>query len=191
MSSEKKNKSSLIVTIAIYGVFILASCGAGFAVSGFIAPAGEDGAEKAAMTDAKDMEPKDMEAMADGGGKDTKGGKDKGKSDSAGKSDDYDNLEAEIASYKWTDLPPLTTNIGEPSSVWARVELSLASKKQVPEDIASRVAEEILIYMRTVKLTHVSKPSGFRYFLEDVREIAAVNVGPDFVEVFPTAVIFE
>lgn len=186
MSSDKKSKSSLIVTVAIYAVFILASCGAGFAVSGFLASAGDDASEAAAMADAKDMDP-----IAEDAGKDAKDGKDKGKGDSAAKSEDYDNLEAEIASYKWTDLPPLTTNIGEPSAVWARVELSLASKKPVPEDIASRVAEEILIYMRTVKLAHVSKPSGFRYFLEDVREIAAVNVGPDFVEVFPTAVIFE
>ncbi|MEO0544747.1 MAG: hypothetical protein AAFY99_13110 [Pseudomonadota bacterium] len=183
MSDEKKTKSSSILTIVIYAVFVLASAGGGYFYSGMAAPpaeqqaAGEVPEAKAKMAEKDEAKTKDK--------------KGKGKGKEGAKDADYENVEAELAYYKWTDLPPLTTNIGEPSNVWARLELSLATKGTVPEDVASGLAEDILMYLRTVKLAHVSKPSGFRYFLDDMREIAAVKVGPDFVEIFPTAVIFE
>jgi len=73
-------------------------------------------------------------------------------------------------------LAPITTNLAQPSDVWARAEMSLVFDK-APADpgLADMVHQDILAYLRTLKLHQIEGASGFQHLREDLEERASIR----------------
>ena len=67
----------------------------------------------------------------------------------------------DAAAVHLTDLPPILTNLAHPRDTWARVELVLLSDAPLPAGDGERVAQDLLAFLRTVRLDQVEGPSGF------------------------------
>lgn len=67
-------------------------------------------------------------------------------------------------------LEPITTNLSYPSDNWIRVEVSLVFTDQPDNELADRIHQDILAYLRTVSLQQIEGPRGFQYLREDLRE---------------------
>lgn len=73
-------------------------------------------------------------------------------------------------------LAPITTNLAEPADIWLRLEVSVVFDK-APQDpgLADSIHQDLLAYMRTIKLHQVEGASGFLHLREDLEERAAVR----------------
>ncbi|MER2536091.1 MAG: flagellar basal body-associated FliL family protein [Rhizobiaceae bacterium] len=88
-------------------------------------------------------------------------------------------------------LEPMTTNLAAPAGTWIRLEVSLVlDAPQAPEMIAT-VHQDILAYVRSLKLHQIEGPSGFRHFREDLDERAALRSGGHVRQVMIRTMLFE
>lgn len=73
-------------------------------------------------------------------------------------------------------LAPITTNLSQPADTWARIELSLVFDA-APADpgLADSVHQDLLAYIRTLKLHQIEGPSGFQHLRSDLEERAALR----------------
>lgn len=74
-------------------------------------------------------------------------------------------------------FPPVLTTLAAPAGRWVRLEGSALLKKEAkdsPELLAERAAEQILTYLRTVRLDQVEGPSGVLGLREDIDEMVRV-----------------
>lgn len=75
-------------------------------------------------------------------------------------------------------LSPVVTNLGEPTTTWARVEASLVLDNVREEEanlLAARIGEDVIAYLRTVSLPQLEGARGLQYLREDLNERAAVR----------------
>lgn len=75
-------------------------------------------------------------------------------------------------------LPPVVTNLGNPSDVWIRIEASIVfddEALQTDEVLAAKITEDILAYLRTVSLSQIEGPSGMQHLREDLADRARVR----------------
>ncbi len=79
-------------------------------------------------------------------------------------------------------LPPVLTSLAEPKGKWIRLEgsimISKASKKR-PELLAEESGEQILAYLRTVRLNQLESPSGILGLRDDLDETVQTLSGGD------------
>lgn len=89
-------------------------------------------------------------------------------------------------------LPDLTTNLAAPSDVWIRMELSLIlnAPPQSP-DLADVVHQDILAFVRTMKLHQLEGASGLMHFKADLDERAAIRSGGQVKRVLIRTLLFE
>lgn len=75
-------------------------------------------------------------------------------------------------------LAPITTNLAQPSNVWARMEVSLVFDA-APDDagIVDSVHQDFLSYIRTLKLHQIEGASGFLHLRADLEERASIRSG--------------
>jgi flagellar FliL protein len=70
-------------------------------------------------------------------------------------------------------FPPVLTTLADPKGKWIRVEGSIlirtASEKQ-PELLAEKAGEQILTYLRSVRLSQLESPSGILGLRDDLDE---------------------
>lgn len=59
-------------------------------------------------------------------------------------------------------LPNILTNLASPDSSWIRVEASLLAEPGTDEVLAAQIAEDIVVYLRTVHLADLEGAYGFR-----------------------------
>jgi flagellar protein FliL len=73
-------------------------------------------------------------------------------------------------------LAPITTNVAQPADVWMRLEISLVFDK-APEDpaLADAVHQDLLAYIRTLKLHQIEGASGFAHLRADLEERASIR----------------
>lgn len=91
----------------------------------------------------------------------------------SGKASDSAVEQAEVAVSPMLDLPPITTNLAEPTDTWVRMEASVVVNEDLGEgkDVLLRtIAEDLVAYFRTTKLSNLSGPSAFQHMLEDLNE---------------------
>jgi flagellar FliL protein len=77
-------------------------------------------------------------------------------------------------------LNPVVTNLGEPASVWARVEASMVTDSLSEEEaslLGARIAEDVVAYLRSVSLPQLEGARGLQYLREDLNERAALRSG--------------
>ena len=72
-------------------------------------------------------------------------------------------------------LEPITTNLAGPSGTWVRIELALVFEGAIDLMMAQTVHQDILSYMRTVKIHQVEGASGFQHLRADLEERAAIR----------------
>ncbi len=90
------------------------------------------------------------------------------------------------------DLAPITTNLSVPETVWIRLELSLVFD-QPPQDpmLADAIQQDILAYVRTVKLMQVQGASGYQHLKSDLAERAAIRSKGLVKDVLVRTMLFE
>lgn len=74
------------------------------------------------------------------------------------------------------DIPAITTNLAVPDTIWMRLELSLVFDRP-PEDpeLVNLIHQDLMAYIRTVKLMQIEGPSGYQYLKSDLLERAAIR----------------
>jgi flagellar FliL protein len=74
---------------------------------------------------------------------------------------------------KITPFPPILTTLADPKGKWIRLEGSIlirsTSEKQ-PELLAEKAGEQILTYLRSVRLSQLESPSGILGLRDDLDE---------------------
>ena len=99
---------------------------------------------------------------------------------------------ATASSSRIVDLTPITTNLAVPDTIWIRLELSLVFDKE-PEDpeLASMIQQDIMAYIRTVKLIQVQGASGYQHLKSDILERAKIRSQGLVKDVLFRTMIFE
>ena len=72
-------------------------------------------------------------------------------------------------------LEPVTTNLAGPSETWVRLELALVFADKPDAAMAQTVQQDILAYLRTVKVHQIEGASGFQHLKSDIEERASIR----------------
>jgi Flagellar basal body-associated protein FliL len=92
------------------------------------------------------------------------------------------------------ELAPMTTNLHGPKAPWIRLEGSLLYDAAIESDIslmASKIAEDCVVYLRTVRLEHVQGSGGLQALVEDLSERARVRSGGKVQQLIISSFIIE
>lgn len=89
------------------------------------------------------------------------------------------------------ELASLTTNLAAPTDVWARLQVSLVFDGTPPPGMAEDIHQDLLAFMRTVKMHQVEGASGYQHLRADLQERAAIRSGGKVKEVLVRALLFE
>ena len=89
-------------------------------------------------------------------------------------------------------LEPITTNLAAPNEIWVRMELSVVFDTP-PQDpaIADTIHQDLLGFMRTVKMHQIDGPSGFQHLKADLEERASIRSGGAAKKVLIRTLLFE
>ncbi|HWK37412.1 MAG TPA: flagellar basal body-associated FliL family protein [Hyphomicrobium sp.] len=77
-----------------------------------------------------------------------------------------------MESSKLRPLAPIVTNLAGPDETWIRIESSLVFN-EVPNDVdalTARITEDIVAFLRTVKVGHIEGAIGFQHLSEDLND---------------------
>lgn len=72
-------------------------------------------------------------------------------------------------------LAPITTNLAQPADMWARLELAAVFDKAPDPGLADSIHQDLLAYVRTLKLHQIEGPSGFQHLRTDFDERASLR----------------
>lgn len=88
-------------------------------------------------------------------------------------------------------LAPITTNIAAPDNMWVRLELSLVLDAPQPAEITERVHQDLLAFVRTLRIHQVQGASALRHLKTDLDERAAIRSDGHVKEVLIRTLLFE
>lgn len=88
-------------------------------------------------------------------------------------------------------LEPITTNLAGPTGIWVRLELALVFDGEIDLVMAQTIQQDILAYMRTVKIHQVDGASGFQHLKSDIEERAAIRSEGKVTRVLVRTLLFE
>lgn len=106
-----------------------------------------------------------------------------------GEAEENDGEEATPANVVLLD--PITVNLAAPSSVWARLEVSLVFDGPADPAMAASIHQDLLGYLRTVKLEQLKSASGFLHFKSDLQERADIRSAGKVTRVLIKSLLFE
>jgi flagellar FliL protein len=90
------------------------------------------------------------------------------------------------------NLPPITTNLAAPSDTWLRLELSIELDAPTEDlTLADTIQQDLLAFMRTVKLHQIEGASGFQHLKADLAERAAIRSKGHVKAVLVRSLLFE
>jgi flagellar FliL protein len=89
------------------------------------------------------------------------------------------------------DLAPITTNLAAPADVWVRMEASVVFDAPQPDAMKEAIHQDILAFLRTVKMHQVEGASGYQHLKADLRERAAIRSGGHAKDVLIRTLLFE
>jgi flagellar FliL protein len=72
-------------------------------------------------------------------------------------------------------LPPVTTNLAAPHGTWVRMEMAVVFEAEPDPALADIIHQDLLAYLRTVKLHQVEGASGFQHLKADLEERARIR----------------
>lgn len=164
--SKGKPKSGLMAFVVLALLLTLVGAGAGFTVGSLIQAPPE---EKAAA--APEAPPKEEEKY----GADPHASPAHAEAQSTQAGAETEEI-ADLA-LKLQPFPPVLTTLAAPSGRWVRLEgsaLLAMETKDSPELLAEKAAEQVLTYLRTVRLEQIEGPSGVLGLREDLNEMVKV-----------------
>jgi len=172
-----KTGPSIIIQIAILLVMTAAAVGIGWFSGSYLN--GTVSRDPAAVEGEAAAKP----AKVDGHGTDAGG--------HGGAKDEHGDAEA-AGNPLLLDLPPIMTNIAAPSDVWLRVELSVVFD-EAPTDpgMADAIHQDLLAFVRTVKMHQIEGASGFQHLKADLGERASIRSGGHAKEILIRTLLFE
>ncbi|HEV7252935.1 MAG TPA: flagellar basal body-associated FliL family protein [Mesorhizobium sp.] len=88
-------------------------------------------------------------------------------------------------------LAPINTNLAAPDDVWVRMDLSLEFREAPEPGLADSIHQDILAFIRTVKLHQVEGASGFMHLRADLDERAKIRSGGKASRVLIRTLLFE
>jgi flagellar protein FliL len=89
------------------------------------------------------------------------------------------------------DLPAITTNIAAPRDVWVRMEVSIVLDEPQPAELPNLILQDLLAYIRTVKMHEIEGASGLRHLKENLDERAAIRSDGHATQVLIRTLLFE
>lgn len=88
-------------------------------------------------------------------------------------------------------LDGITTNLAAPASIWVRLDLGLVFEGPPDAATTDAVHQDLLAYLRTVKLHQIEGASGFQHFRSDLRERAAIRSEGKVTDIVIRTLLFE
>jgi flagellar FliL protein len=88
-------------------------------------------------------------------------------------------------------LEPITTNLAAPADVWLRLELSLVLDQKQGADLPNVIHQDVLAFVRTLKLHQIEGPSGLQHFKEDLVQRAILRSDGHVKDVLIRTMLFE
>jgi len=88
-------------------------------------------------------------------------------------------------------LAPITTNLASPSDVWIRLEASLLYDAPQPPEVTEQIHQDLLAYVRTLKLHQIEGASGYQHLKADLEERAALRSGGHVKQVLVRTMLLE
>jgi flagellar protein FliL len=179
MADGKKEQGKTSPMMAIVAVLLLTliGAGAGFAVGSML------GAQPAA--EFKDIALAEAPAQAEHG---------EHLPDASTEGDVTPPIVEEQVAMAVVPFPPILTNLAEPKGVWVRLEGSLLIKKESDEPhelLAEKADENLVTFLRTVKLKDIEGPSGFLNFRADLNDLVSLLSDGQVKEVIIHSVVLE
>lgn len=74
-----------------------------------------------------------------------------------------------------SEAASITTNLAAPADTWIRLELDLIYDQAADPAMTAAIHQDMLAFLRTVKLHQVEGASGFQHLRSDLEEIAALR----------------
>jgi flagellar protein FliL len=179
-ASGKKGGGAMVLIIVVF-LLSIAGAGAGFTVgtliSGEPAPVVKE-AEAKPEEAAKSEEAHATKSAGDGhGGKAEHG---EVTEEAAAEEAEPEEEPVDLHTLKVTRFPPVLTTLAEPKGKWIRLEgaiLTGAEGETPPELLAEKSGEQILAFLRTLKLSQIEGPSGYLGLKSDLTETVKVLSG--------------
>lgn len=159
---KKPDGPSMMVTLAICAVISLMAAGSGFGVSAMFlkpAPAPVAAAEPAASETTAPEETGHGQASDHGSAQAETGHSSSGKS-----------LGGDIL-----PLEPVVTNLADPEDAWVRMEVALVFDGGADHGLGEEIHQDIMAYLRTMKLYNLQGGSGYQHLIEDLNSRAATR----------------
>ncbi|MGB3643849.1 MAG: flagellar basal body-associated FliL family protein [Mesorhizobium sp.] len=88
-------------------------------------------------------------------------------------------------------LAPITTNLASPTTIWVRLDASLVLDTPQPPDVVEAVHQDLLAYLRTLKMHQVEGASGYQHLRADLKERAAIRSDGHVKDVLIRTLLFE
>ncbi len=90
-------------------------------------------------------------------------------------------------------LPPIVTNLAEPAETWARIEATIVFADVLPDTnmYTVQISEDILAFLRTVKLSQIEGPSNFQHLREDLKDRVAIRSGGEVSELIIESLVVQ
>lgn len=162
---SKPSGGSMVSFIIAVVLLTLISAAAGFGAGGFLIDTPAPPQVNAAKAKKADG------ATTSGHGKSAAGGD--------VTTDGHDEIDAARA-IEIINLEPVVTNLANPLETWVRVEASveLVSSYNGDKDLLLKtIAEDLLMFTRTLSLASISGSSGIAHYKEDISERARIRSG--------------
>lgn len=125
----------------------------------------------------------------------------KGEAKSAPKHGQYGKGEGRGAKSVSTDasgatlvaLDPIFANLAEPENVWMRLEAALIIKAEVQERdvLVAKVSQDVMQFLRTVKLAQLEDASGLQFLRDDLNDIVRSRSEGKITELLVKGLIVE
>lgn len=98
---------------------------------------------------------------------------------------------AEDAKRGIVNLPLVMTNLAAPTGTWVRLEMAAVFESAPDAAIADDIHQDLLAYLRTVKLHQIEGASGFQHLKSDLEERARVRSGGKVKRLLVRTLLFE
>lgn len=88
-------------------------------------------------------------------------------------------------------LAPITTGLASPANVWVRLDASIVLDGPQPPELAEAVHQDLVAYLRTLKLHQIEGASGYQHLRADLQERAAIRSDGHVKNVLIRTLLFE
>ncbi|WP_217572241.1 flagellar basal body-associated protein FliL [Mesorhizobium sp. GbtcB19] len=88
-------------------------------------------------------------------------------------------------------LAPITTNLASPSDVWIRLEASVLYDAPQPPEVTEQIHQDLLAFVRTIKLHQIEGASGYQHLKADLDERAALRGGGHVKQILVRTMLLE